>query len=107
KMVFQFLEFQEAINRRSNFSMLNNRLALIVISTILILSGCGMGDNVKELEQSAWDTMNLDRVSVHDPSVTYLVNENGEEQFYIFGTHIAQAKSKDLVSWDVQFNTEY
>lgn len=50
--------------------MLNNRLALIVISTILILSGCGMGDNVKELEQSAWDTMNLDRVSVHDPSVT-------------------------------------
>lgn len=106
-MVFQFLEFQEAINRRSNFSMLNNRLALIVISTILILSGCGMGDNVKELEQSAWDTMNLDRVSVHDPSVTYLVNENGEEQFYIFGTHIAQAKSKDLVSWDVPFNTEY
>lgn len=89
------------------FKRTNRRIALILFCIILILSGCGMDDNVKELEQSAWDTMNLKRVSVHDPSVTYLIDEDGAEQYYIFGSHIAQAKSTDLLSWDVPFNVEY
>lgn len=89
------------------FKETNRRMSLVLFCIILILSGCGMGDNVKELEQSAWDTMNLKRVSVHDPSVTYLIDEDGAEQYYIFGTHIAQAKSTDLLSWDVPFNVEY
>lgn len=35
------------------------------------------------------------RVSVHDPSV--VETKNGE--YYIFGSHLAGAKSKDLVNW--------
>ncbi|PPK81109.1 arabinan endo-1,5-alpha-L-arabinosidase [Lacrimispora xylanisolvens] len=36
-----------------------------------------------------------DRVSVHDPSIVKA--KNGE--YYIFGSHLAGAKSKDLVDW--------
>lgn len=36
------------------------------------------------------------RVSVHDPSVVW---DAGSQQYYIFGSHRAQAKSKDLYNW--------
>lgn len=42
------------------------------------------------------------RVSVHDPSVFY---DKGE--YYIFGSHLAQAKSSDLRNWTQMFTKEY
>lgn len=41
------------------------------------------------------------RVSVHDPSI---IKANGT--YYIFGSHLADAKSSDLVKW-TQMNTDY
>jgi len=38
----------------------------------------------------------LKRVSVHDPSVVW---EPASQTYYIFGSHRAAAKSKDLMSW--------
>lgn len=38
----------------------------------------------------------LDRVSVHDPSVVW---EPTSKYYYIFGSHHAAAKSRDLMSW--------
>ena len=38
----------------------------------------------------------LNRVSVHDPSVVW---EPATKFYYIFGTHHAAARSKDLMSW--------
>ena len=38
--------------------------------------------------------LNISRVSVHDPSI---INDNG--QYYVFGSHIAVAKSTDLINW--------
>ena len=38
----------------------------------------------------------LDRVSVHDPSVVW---EPASRYYYIFGSHHAVAKTKDLMSW--------
>lgn len=69
--------------------------------SIMFLGGCQ-----QPMEEKAWETIELPRTSVHDPSVTSVV-ENGEEIFYIFGSHLAQAKSKDLVHWEVPFQTEY
>lgn len=37
-------------------------------------------------------------VSVHDPSFTK-VTENGVDTYYIFGSHLAAAKSTDLMNW--------
>ena len=39
---------------------------------------------------------NLKRVSVHDPSVVWDANS---KTYYIFGSHRASAKSKDMMSW--------
>ena len=39
---------------------------------------------------------NLKRVSVHDPSVVW---EPTSQTYYIFGSHRAAAKTKDLMSW--------
>ncbi len=39
---------------------------------------------------------NLDRVSVHDPSVVW---DPTSKNYYIFGSHHAAAKTKDMISW--------
>ena len=38
--------------------------------------------------------LNVSRVSVHDPSI---VNANGK--YYVFGSHVAAARSDDLINW--------
>ena len=48
----------------------------------------------------------LNRVSVHDPSVVW---DPSSQTYYIFGSHRASAKSKDLMSWTkftAQWRTE-
>jgi len=37
------------------------------------------------------------RVSVHDPSI---IKEPGTGKYYVFGSHLATAKSDDLVNWE-------
>ena len=39
-------------------------------------------------------SLSISRVSVHDPSI---VEDNGN--YYVFGSHIATAKSTDLINW--------
>jgi len=47
------------------------------------------------------------RVSVHDPAILSVADENGEYTYYIFGSHLAQAKSYDLLNWEALFEVEY
>lgn len=75
---------------------------IIFLVSLVVFSACQTKDATNE-----WDsTIKMDRVSIHDPSITSIV-ENGEEVFYVFGSHLAQAKSKDLITWDVPFQVEY
>lgn len=49
----------------------------------------------------------LSRVTVHDPSVVY---DPETDMYYIFGSHMAWAKSKDLINWTSfknNINTDY
>lgn len=82
---------------------------LIVFSIFLLgVSGCTMSsDGVRQPHTQEWETRPAGRVSIHDPAVRSVINEDGEEMFYAFGTHIAQAKSTDLVNWEVPHMTEY
>lgn len=41
------------------------------------------------------DTPNFRNVSVHDPSII-----KHEDMYYVFGSHIDAARSKDLISWE-------
>lgn len=62
---------------------------------------------VEVMEQKPWETVQHKEISVHDPSIYSFLDEDGKEVFYVFGTHIAQAKSRDLITWDVPNNSEY
>lgn len=72
----------------------------------MILGGCSM-NKVKELPQNSWSTAKSNRVSIHDPSITAVLNQEGHEEYYVFGSHLAEAKTKDLLTWEVPFTTEY
>jgi len=81
----------------------------LTLSFLMILSaGCAMGSGkIKPPKNVKWDTNSFDKVSVHDPSVESVINEDGEEEFYIFGSHLAEAKTKDFLTWEVPFMREY
>ena len=56
-------------------------------------------------EEAEMTEVSYSRVSVHDPSVIY---DNGT--YYIFGSHMAWAKSTDLRNWEtfqMNINAEY
>lgn len=58
-----------------------------------------------EEEEAEMAEVSYRRVSVHDPSVIY---DNGT--YYIFGSHMAWAKSTDLMNWEMfqtNINTDY
>ena len=75
---------------------------------MILSAGCAMGSGkIKPPKNVKWDTNSFDKVSVHDPSVESVINEDGEEEFYIFGSHLAEAKTKDFLTWEVPFMREY
>ena len=56
-----------------------------------------LGDaNIAMGAASSSTTSNTTRVSVHDPSVFY---DSNTGSYYIYGSHLAQAKSSDLRNW--------
>ncbi|AWB69155.1 beta-xylosidase (plasmid) [Saccharobesus litoralis] len=89
--------------------MKTTKLAL-AISSLIALASCGTGDGntpttttapeiTKEAstpsEVSTVDFASVADIGVHDPSVV----KDGDT-YYIFGSHLAAAKSTDLISWD-------
>ncbi len=66
--------------------------------TGMLMSGCGAKENYDEIRLVSEQDKNVqfDDVSVHDPSV---VKYNG--MYYIFGSHLAGARSTDLMNWEM------
>lgn len=58
----------------------------------LLLSGCGQTGKLKA-EPAVEKT--FEEVSVHDPSIV----DGGDGYYYIFGSHLAVAKTDDLMNW--------
>lgn len=63
----------------------------------------GLADSKVTVTATAKDK-EFKRVSVHDPSIFY---DDKTGTYYIFGSHLGQAKSKDLQNWTPLFNHEY
>lgn len=73
-------------------------LALAVIFVTLCFTGCGAGSTeavMKTLEGDALSFDDSNGVSVHDPSVF----KAQDGTYYVTGSHIASAKSNDLINW--------
>lgn len=66
-------------------------LFLTVLCILLSLSGFASGDN------AALPAPEFKEVSVHDPSVI----RAPDGTFYIYGSHMAAARSADLIHWEV------
>lgn len=77
--------------KRSNIRVIFAALVLILFS-IGLLQGCAPLSITSQSETKSLKTP--ERISSHDPSV---VEDNGT--YYIFGSHRAWAKSKDLTNW--------
>ncbi|WP_340643231.1 glycoside hydrolase family 43 protein [Vagococcus fluvialis] len=76
-------------------------LTVPLLSVLVVCIGCG-----SKAATNKWETIEMERVSVHDPSIVSVINDDKEE-FYIFGSHLGEAKTTDLVKWQVPFNSEY
>ncbi len=64
----------------------------LLLSACLMLVGCGGGET---LQAESPVVYSFENVTVHDPAVI-----DGEDGFYyIFGSHMAAAKSADLMNW--------
>lgn len=64
-----------------------------------------MDVNAEVSEETMVENSDYKRVSVHDPSIV----KDGDT-YYVFGSHMAWAKSEDLINWQefkMNINTEY
>lgn len=74
-------------------------------STMQIAKESTQPQTQEQAEEAEMTEVSYSRVSVHDPSVVY---DNGT--YYIFGSHMAWAKSTDLTNWEtftMNINSEY
>ena len=46
--------------------------------------------------KNKYSTISMQRTSVHDPSIAY---DEGSRLYYVFGSHMATAKTRDLQNW--------
>ena len=77
----------------------------VMLSVIMMFGvcGCAKKDNGKETEKETeketfvTTDAQLQRVSVHDPSIVVGKDAEGKKCYYIFGSHLAFAKSYDLM----------
>ena len=76
--------------------MKKSMLAAIITAGIICTSGIsGLAEAVETEAEELMKPPKYKSVSVHDPSVIRV--EDGT--FYIFGSHMAAAKSQDLINW--------
>ncbi len=83
------------------------------LSNFNIIAKAEQGTEVKitddELSQ-LYSVQSENVVSVHDPSIVVGKDNKGEKCYYIFGSHLAWAKSYDLVTWSTftnNINSDY
>ncbi|MBM6992285.1 MAG: family 43 glycosylhydrolase [Prevotella sp.] len=75
---------------------MNKLTTLLVLAAMPSLGLSAQTTITREQARTMYTTQAPTRVSVHDPSVVWDSNSN---QFYIFGSHRAQAKTTDLYHW--------
>jgi arabinan endo-1,5-alpha-L-arabinosidase len=92
---------------------MSKKVKIIIGVTAVVLLVIGVSgymvfsDGVRPPSTREWETRSHDRVSIHDPAVRSVIKEDGEEVFYAFGTHIAQARTTDFLTWEVPHMREY
>lgn len=79
---------------------------IITVETPVTVNGEETAVGAK-ITYSVYYLSRINRVSVHDPSVVY---DAENDMYYIFGSHMAWAKSEDLINWKTfknNINTDF
>lgn len=71
-------------------------LGLIILLGVVVVSIIQSTGVSNSEEEQAITTPQFQEVSVHDPSI---IRDENSGYYYVFGTHISGAKSKDLIEW--------
>ncbi len=71
----------------------------ILLICLMILTSC-TNTKVDKPTVKKWSTTLNRNVGIHDPAI-FVDTQNGEKTYYVFGTHITQAKSQVLGDWQV------
>ncbi len=79
---------------RTHRSLLK-KMGTVVLASAVAVAGFPFNDTAQGAASSS-TTSNTTRVSVHDPSIFY---DSNSGSYYIYGSHMAQAKSSDLRNW--------
>src|SRR5690606_4384119 len=64
---------------------------VLTILCMLLVSGTVWAEEVNQIVEPQFKN-----ASVHDPSIIKV-----EDTYYVFGSHLAVAKSTDLMNWDI------
>ena len=100
--ITRYLEVKE-MNRKL-FGDFAKRTTLVLMALLLSIGGVSQQTNylshAETIEKPKQEILNFDEVGVHDPSII-----KAEDTYYVFGTHGAAAKSKDLKNWQAFENT--
>lgn len=72
---------------------MKNKALVLLLTLIILLSSCNQKENLKA-NPSIIKTFS--EVSVHDPAI--VAGQDGD--YYIFGSHLAVAKTNDLMNWE-------
>lgn len=80
---------------------------LIAATALLTLGLSACSNNKTAFKPSTWHTMNEKHPAIHDPSIVMVTGKNGKPHYYVFGTHVTEAESDDLVNWKVPFTSTY
>lgn len=73
------------------------KITAMLLALVMIVSCLSFGNPDSYIgAASSSSTSSTTRVSVHDPSIFY---DSSSGSYYIYGSHLAQAKSSDLRNW--------
>lgn len=78
-----------------------------VITVALVSIGLVSCSKQQAFKPSKWHTTMEKHPAIHDPSIVMVKDKNGNPHYYVFGTHVTEAESDDLVHWNVPFTTNY
>ncbi|RVU70763.1 arabinan endo-1,5-alpha-L-arabinosidase [Lactobacillus xujianguonis] len=78
-----------------------------VLAAALLTFGLSACSKQAQFKPSKWKTTEEDHPAIHDPSVVMVKGKNGKAHYYVFGTHVTEAESDDLVHWNVPFKSTY
>lgn len=78
-----------------------------ILATTLLVLGLSACSQKSQFKASKWNTTEEQHPAIHDPSIVMTKDKNNKPHYYVFGTHVTEAESDDLVHWNVPFKATY